>query len=64
VDNLTLGTGNITTDVPSFSFGEGSGFSLTQVDAPLGTFTIKVLTEPADAEAVRRAPESLTVTVQ
>jgi hypothetical protein len=64
LDNLTLGTGNITADVTSFSFGDGSGFSLNQVDAPLGSFTIKVLTEPAAAESVRRSPESFTVTVQ
>jgi hypothetical protein len=61
---LTLGTGNISADVTSFSFGDGSGFSLIQLDAPLGLFTINVLTEPADAEAVQRAPESFTVTVQ
>jgi hypothetical protein len=33
LDNLTLGTGNITPDVTSFSFGDGSGFSLTQAGA-------------------------------
>jgi hypothetical protein len=33
LDNLTLATGNITADVTSFSFGDGSGFSLTQTDA-------------------------------
>jgi len=33
LDNLTLGTGNITADVTSFSFGDGAGFSLTQTDA-------------------------------
>jgi hypothetical protein len=33
LDNLTLGTGNITADIRSFSFGDGSGFSPTQTDA-------------------------------
>ena len=34
LDNLTLGsTGDITADVTSFSFTDGSGFSLTQADA-------------------------------
>jgi len=33
LDNLTLGTGNITADITSFSFADGSGFSLTQTDA-------------------------------
>jgi PEP-CTERM motif len=34
LDNLTLGsTGDITADVTSFSFTDGSGFSITQADA-------------------------------
>jgi hypothetical protein len=42
LDNLTLGTGNITADVTSFSFGDGSGFSLTQSDAT--TFSVDIAT--------------------
>ena len=33
LDNLSLGTGNITADITSFSFADGSGFSLTQSEA-------------------------------
>jgi hypothetical protein len=42
LDNLTLATGNITTDVTSFSFGDGSGFSLTQTDAT--NFSVDIAT--------------------
>jgi hypothetical protein len=43
LDNLTLGTGNITADVTSFSFGDGSGFSLTQTDA--ANFSVDIATD-------------------
>jgi hypothetical protein len=42
LDNLTLGTGNITDDVTSFSFDDGSGFSLTQTDAT--NFSVDIAT--------------------
>jgi hypothetical protein len=42
LDNLTLGTGNITADVTSFSFGDGSGFSLNQTDAT--NFSVDIAT--------------------
>jgi hypothetical protein len=42
LDNLTLATGNITEDVTSFSFGDGSGFSLTQTDAT--NFSVDIAT--------------------
>jgi hypothetical protein len=42
LDNLTLGTGNITADVTSFSFGDGSGFSLAQSDAT--NFSVDIAT--------------------
>ena len=43
LDNLTLGTGNITADITSFSFGDGSGFSLTQADAT--NFSVDIATD-------------------
>lgn len=42
LDNLTLGTGHITADITSFSFGDGSGFSLTQTDAT--NFSVDIAT--------------------
>jgi hypothetical protein len=42
LDNMTLATGNITADVTSFSFGDGSGFSLTQSDAT--NFSVDIAT--------------------
>lgn len=42
LDNLTLGTGNITAAVSSFSFGDGSGFLLTQTDAT--NFSVDIAT--------------------
>jgi len=43
LDNLTLATGNITADVTSFSFGDGSGFSLTQSETT--NFSVDIATD-------------------
>ena len=42
LDNLTLATGNISADITSFSFGDGSGFSLTQTGAT--NFSVDIAT--------------------
>jgi hypothetical protein len=43
LDNLTLGTGNVTADMTSFSFGDASGFSLPQTDAT--DFSVDIATD-------------------